>query len=171
MELADYANLAEIIGTAAIVISLIYVAIQIRQNTRATRLSTAQNISHEVREVTGLMASDMQMAEVHLKGITEIGLLSPPEKHRFYLFLSALYRVYENAYYQNQEGALDPHVWQSVVRQLLITRQSSGYQAYWIDRKDLFSEPFQNFVENELPEPKLDPLVAYRAAEAHAPAS
>jgi len=34
MDISYYANLAEIIGTSAVVVSLIYVAVQIRQNNR-----------------------------------------------------------------------------------------------------------------------------------------
>ena len=167
MDLSYYANLAEIIGTTAIVVSLIYVAVQIRQNTRATRLSTAQNISHELREVTASLANEIETAELHLKGIANIDSLAPAEKHRFYILVSALYRVYENAYYQNREGALDPHIWEGVMGQLLITTNSSGYQTFWRDRKQLFSKNFQDFLENELPVPEIDPLKPYRAPEDH----
>ena len=169
MDLSYYANLAEIIGTTAIVVSLIYVAVQIRQNTRATRLSAAQNISHELREVTASLANETETAELHLKGIANIDSLAPAEKHRFYILLSALYRVYENAYYQNREGALDPYVWEGVIGQLLITRHSSssGYQTFWRDRKQIFSKKFQDFLENELPVTEIDPLTAYKAPEDH----
>ena len=167
MDLSYYANLAEIIGTTAIVVSLVYVAVQIRQHTRVTRLTTAQNISHELRAVTVLLATEPETAEMHLKGIENIDSLTPTEKHRFYILLSALYRVYENAYYQNREGALDPHIWEGVMGQLLITRNSSGYQSFWRDRKQLFSKNFQYFLENELHVPEIDPLKPYKAPEDH----
>ena len=167
MDLSYYANLAEIIGTTAIVVSLIYVAVQIRQNTRATRLTTAQNISHELRAVTVLLATQPETAEMHLKGVANVGSLTPTEKHRFYILLSALYRVYENAYYQNREGALDPYVWEGIIGQLLLSRNSSGYQTFWRDRKQLFSKKFQDFLENELPVPEIDPLAPYKAAKDH----
>ena len=43
MSLNDLANLGQIIGAIAVVISLIYVALQIRQNTNAVRAATAQS--------------------------------------------------------------------------------------------------------------------------------
>jgi hypothetical protein len=46
MTLNDLANLGQIIGALAVVISLIYVAFQIRQNTNAIRSATAQTV-HE----------------------------------------------------------------------------------------------------------------------------
>jgi hypothetical protein len=42
MNLNDLANLGQIIGAVAVVISLFYVASQIRQNTNAVRSATAQ---------------------------------------------------------------------------------------------------------------------------------
>ena len=46
MTLNDLANLGQIIGALAVVISLFYVAHQIRQNTKAIRAATAQSV-HE----------------------------------------------------------------------------------------------------------------------------
>jgi hypothetical protein len=44
MNLNDLANLGQIIGAFAVVISLFYVASQIRQNTNAVRSATAQTV-------------------------------------------------------------------------------------------------------------------------------
>ena len=46
MSLNDLANIGQVIGAIAVVISLIYVAFQIRQNTNAVRSATAQSV-HE----------------------------------------------------------------------------------------------------------------------------
>ncbi len=46
MSLTDLANIGQVIGAIAVVISLIYVALQIRQNTNAVRSATAQAV-HE----------------------------------------------------------------------------------------------------------------------------
>ena len=46
MSLNDLANIGQVIGAIAVVISLIYVALQIRQNTNAVRSATAQTV-HE----------------------------------------------------------------------------------------------------------------------------
>jgi hypothetical protein len=44
MNLNDLANLEQVIGAIAVVISLIYVALQIRQNTNAVRSAMAQTV-------------------------------------------------------------------------------------------------------------------------------
>ena len=165
MDLASYANLAEILGTSAIIVSLIYVAIQIRQHTRATKLSTAQNISSDLREALSVIANDMSMASIHLRAMKDVASLAPEEKHRFYIYMNNIYKVYENAYYQNLQGALDPHMWEGIVGNLLVAKGTSGYKSVWHDRKQIFSQAFRDFYDNELPDPGIRTMDAYEDAE------
>ena len=160
MDLSYYANLAEILGTGAIVVSLIYVAVQIRQNTRATKLTTAQNVSRDLRESLAIIANSTEMASIHLRAIRDIESLSPDEKHRFYIWLNNNYRMYENAYYQNKHGALDAYVWEAVIANLSIAKGTSGYEAFWRERKHIFDREFQGFLEN-LPLPVVQGLEPY----------
>ena len=50
MDISYYANLAEIIGTATVVVSLIYVAVQIRQNNRYSAQEAQRARTQAVRE-------------------------------------------------------------------------------------------------------------------------
>ena len=45
MKLSDWANVAEIVGAAAVIVTLVYVAVQIEQNTIAVEASTRQGPS------------------------------------------------------------------------------------------------------------------------------
>jgi hypothetical protein len=58
MTLNDLANLGQIIGALAVVISLIYVALQIRQNTNAIRSATAQTVHEHFAKWYHLVAAD-----------------------------------------------------------------------------------------------------------------
>ncbi len=165
MDLAYYANLAEIFGTVAIVVSLVYVAVQIRQNTRTTRLATGQNISRDLREANAIVASDANMAEILLKGVENEVELTRAERLRLYFYLNLAYRVYENAYYQRQEGALDAYVWEGILGNMKFGKRASVYQAFWRDRKHVFSRGFQDFYDNEVAVSEIDPLDAYGSAE------
>ena len=165
MDLTYYANLAEILGTSAIIVSLIYVTVQLRQHTRVTKLSTAQNVSRDLRDSLAVLANDMNMASIHLKAVTDVASLAPVEKHRFYIYVANLFKVYENAYYQNLQGALDSYVWDGIIGTILIAKETSGYELFWAERKHIFSKAFQDFYSYELPEPEIRLLDAYPSAE------
>jgi hypothetical protein len=142
--------IAELVATLAIITSLIYVAVQIRQNTHAVKLSSAQNLSHELRESLGLLASDADLSDIHLRAMRDIDSLAAGEKFRFYIFLNNVFRVYENAYYQKTQRTVDPSVWAGMQGNMNATKLTSGYQAFWRDRKSIFSSEFQEFYDNEV---------------------
>ena len=96
--------LAEVVGAIAVVITLIYVAVQIRQDTNATKLTAAQNTSRDLRDALGVLANDMGMTAIHLRALKDVGSLSPEERHRLYPYLNVLYKQYENAYFQNRQA-------------------------------------------------------------------
>lgn len=142
--------IGELIATFAVIISLIYVAAQIRQNTYTIKLSSAQNLSHELREALALLVSDVELTDIHFRAMNDINSLAPRDKFRFYMFLNNVFRVYENAHYQNTQGAVDQPIWNGMLRNMNATKKTSGYQAFWQDRKYIFSKEFQDFYENEL---------------------
>ena len=63
MSLTDLANIGQVIGAIAVVISLIYVALQIRQNTNAVRSATAQSVHEHFAGWYHLLAADLELSQ------------------------------------------------------------------------------------------------------------
>ena len=142
--------ISQLIGTLALIVSLIYVAVQIRQNTQTAKLNSAQNLSHELRESLALLASDAGLSDIHLRAMQNIDNLTAPEKFRFYIFLNNVFRVYENAHYQFTQGTVDPSVWSGIFGNMNATKATSGYQVFWRDRKNIFGKQFQDFYDTKV---------------------
>jgi len=68
MTLNDLANVGQIIGAVAGVISLIYVALQIRQNTNAVRSATAQTVHEHFAKWYHLVAPDDNLSQIVANG-------------------------------------------------------------------------------------------------------
>ena len=142
--------ISQLVGTLAVIISLVYVAKQIRQNTNTIKLNSAQNLSHELRESLALLAADAGLSEIHLRAMQDINGLGPVEKFRFYILLNNIFRVYENAYYQYTQGTVDSGVWAGIFGNMNVTKSTSGYQAFWHERKNIFGKKFQDFYDSEV---------------------
>ena len=142
--------ISELVASLAVIMSLIYVAIQIRQNTHTVKLNSAQNLSHELRESLALLASDSELSDIHLRAMQNIDSLAPGEKFRFYIFLNNVFRVYENAHYQFTQGTVDPSMWSGIFGNMNATKATSGYETFWRDRKNIFGSKFQEFYDNEV---------------------
>ncbi len=71
MTLNDLANLGQIIGALAVVVSLFYVAHQIQQNKNAVRSATAQTVHEHFSNWYHLIAADAEFAQIAANGLRD----------------------------------------------------------------------------------------------------
>ena len=68
MSIQDLGSVGELVGAVAVVLSLLYLATQIRQNTQATRASSYEDVAQGVRAFMALIAQDEGLAQIYLRG-------------------------------------------------------------------------------------------------------
>ena len=103
----------EVVGVIGIIISLIYVVYELRQNTIATRAQAHQEIIAIVISGIDLRISDPTFASVVDRGRADIGSLDEAERSRFSLYVYRYLNVWELAYYNYRDGALNFDIWLS----------------------------------------------------------
>ncbi len=79
----------------------------------------------------------------------DFGALQPAEKARVSQIFYMTFRYFENMYYQHQKGYLEEEVWLGWKRLMLVYGSQEGFQTWWRARRDVFSEPFVQFLETE----------------------
>ena len=142
--------IAEVIGTVAVVVSLIYVGAQVRQNTRSTKLATGQNLSRDMRDVLMSLYADSEFSKAYLDAQKDVEHLTGAERFRLYVFTQCYLRTMENAFYQHRNGVVDEYVWESHVANMRFTRNTAITSAFWRDRQHVFATEFRDFF-NSLP--------------------
>jgi len=75
--------LSEVVASAAVVVSLIYLSVQIRQNTSATRTETSSYIDEALGRMLSAIRSDSEFAGIWLKGCKDLDSLTDIERVRF----------------------------------------------------------------------------------------
>ncbi|MCA9759373.1 MAG: hypothetical protein KDA27_26505, partial [Candidatus Eisenbacteria bacterium] len=118
MNLDKIALLAEIIGSVAVVASLAYLAVQVRQNTRAARSATYQSVVSKSLEILAPMYSEDGIAELWLRATDSDADLSPVEQTRFHFLMLAMFRHFDNLHYQHMHGAIESEQWQGYAQLL-----------------------------------------------------
>ena len=102
-------TISEVLGTAVVVVTLCYVAVQIRQNTKATLATSRQNLLEaDLGLISDFIATDI---DPHLIG--DDVELSPQEMRRFTWIVIKAIRIREFAWHQYKSGSLDEETWQS----------------------------------------------------------
>lgn len=142
--------IGELISVVAVVTSLIYVGIQVRQNTQAVKNGTLQNTIEHQLNVHGLIAAHGDLADVVFKAAAGTGSDTGPERFRYTAWMHTAIRSLENAYYQHRDGALDERNWHSLCRQYGPILHAGLNANYWAERSFIYSEDFRRFVDEDL---------------------
>lgn len=139
--------IGEILGAIAVVVSLFYLASQIKTQNKESRLAAQHQVLTAFREAS-LIMSDPELAEIFLRGNTEIESLTDIEKFRMIAVLNPVIRVLEEAYDQFIHGRLDEEKWEGMVRQYSSYLSAPCFQLVWKVRRDHYQEEFRFFVDN-----------------------
>jgi hypothetical protein len=142
---------AEIFGGIAIVVSLIFVGIQFRDNTIATKSATA-NATNAMAVAwyseTGNSAQSSQLLWDYIKDPKNI--TSNAEKYQVTILLHGLFLAFQNSYYLAAEGTLDQDVNESLNAALRAVRNQPGFEEFWENRKSLFFKEYRDYVTSLL---------------------
>ena len=144
-------GIAEIVGAIVVVVSLGYVAVQIRQNTRATRYQTTHNLISANSDANFLLASESDLAAIMHKGAYEFGSLSDEEKMRFSTWFFAYYNHFDFAYHQFKNGQIEEAMWRKMVYEMpLYVNGLPGVKEWWSRDKARFSQEFVAYLEDRM---------------------
>jgi hypothetical protein len=149
-KLAEVASVAEVIGAIAIVISLIYVGIQVNDSTRAVRSATANETSAAISSWYTQVGGNPQATRVFLYGIANPDSLSREETAQFIYLLHGLQLEYQAAYWLSQEQTLDVELQESLTNTITGVRAQPGFQMYWGQRRELFEPGYRAYVDDLL---------------------
>ena len=83
MTIEDLGNIGEFIAAIATIVTLVYLAVQVRQNTAALRSSTFQNICEQMAHNVEPIVSHGDVSDVLARGLSGLAGLSPSERVRF----------------------------------------------------------------------------------------
>ena len=74
MSIMELGALGEFVASFGVIATLIYLAVQMRQNTKAVRLNTAHAVTEELQDMFSLLVADEGMADVMLEAGQKSGL-------------------------------------------------------------------------------------------------
>lgn len=139
--------ISETVGALAVVISLIYLARQIRHSTAAERSSAEQEIAGRLTNLF-MGAGASELGYIFHVGMKDFSSLEPAEQSKFIFFSGAWFRTIELAHMQFKKGNLDDKIWEGYENYLRMTLNSDTIQKYWKDRRVMFNPEFRDFVDS-----------------------
>ena len=136
--------IGQIVGALAVVVSLLYLAREIRTNASAARLASVSAFNRWL----GQLATVPHLAEVWNRGVRDFESLGAAgDRERFLAVILQLFQIFEEMYYNHLERHMDPRLWNEVeTRMRALINGSPGIRAWWRLYSDWFSGEFANYV-------------------------
>lgn len=135
MTLQDLGNFAQIVNSIAVVVSLIYLVIQVRlltiqgrTNTRLAQLELQENFISAQQEDFRRIAENPELYRIWLVGTTQYATMTGEDRERFgFLLYGQMYRYYM-AY---QAASLEPLVHTRGMIQIDRLARLPAFQSWW----------------------------------------
>ena len=134
------------LGIVSVIGSLIFVGLEISQNTAAVRGATQQEISYQVSEMYKIGAENDKIASImsrSYQGMTKEEL-SDTDYLQFWLFSMMGYRRVENIYLQYKNGLLTEDAFSRIGMGIYRTKI---VREIWDERREDFEPDFADFFE------------------------
>ena len=150
MTLDDLGNLGEFLAAIGTLITLVYLAVQIRQNTNVVRGATYQQVATAFTSVVGDIYRDPELARIFTAGSDGLRSLSKEDRARFHYLTINLFRTFENLHHQYRKTLIDYEDWEGHREGFLRFLSREEMQGWWRENSFRFNRYFRAFIDEQL---------------------
>jgi hypothetical protein len=147
----NWAMLTAIGQLAAVIIgvpSIIYFAIQLREQNRERRQSAVNALTEQWGELTKALHENPEFTALFLRGVQSFHDLDAVSKLRFSAFQNRFFKNFEGMYYSRREGILNTELWDEIDRTMSDFLAYKGIQEWWQTRRHWHTEAFARVVDD-----------------------
>jgi len=127
--------------------SIIYLALQIRAQTRERREAAANALSVQWGELTKALHESSEFAALFLRGIQSFNDMDAISKLRFSSFFNRFFNTFKGMYFSYREGILTESLWKDLEATMSDFLAYPGVREWWETRKQWHAGEFGELVE------------------------
>ena len=162
LKLSEMANIAEIFGALAVIISLIYVGVQVNDSAKAVRSASVNDANIAVQSWYLEVGSDQQTAEIFYRALTSKEALPDAEEFQFMMMFHGVFLSFQNSYLLAEEGTIDVELREALTQAIVGVTDPPGMRRYWRQRKCYLPAAFADYVDQLLTQEANPSMDIYR---------
>ena len=146
--------IAELLGALGVIISLAYLSVQIRQNTRQIgehsrelRIAALDAIASSFSRFRDPLIRDPDLAALWLRGIEDFDALDPVEQVRLGRLFQELFFAHQNYWTRYTEGATQESTWEDHKGSIAANLRHPGIRTWWSRTRAIYNDEFEEIVE------------------------
>ncbi|HEY3801962.1 MAG TPA: hypothetical protein VGL61_05115 [Kofleriaceae bacterium] len=158
MTLTDLASVGSFVSGFAVLTSIIYLALQVRQSERNQQISIRHSRVSRIVELE-LALADPAVAPAWLHGSENPQAITQTELSQFTNLCRAFFFHFEDSFYQREEGLLNDAAFETVVAGARLLARRPGVRAAWKLARSNFGGRFLEFMDGVVADSAAEPAV------------
>lgn len=139
----------------SVVVSIVFLAVQVAQNTRAIQSQTRDSITDKEMEYYGWLANDRELSEIAVAATARgVDDLDDVQRRMWTGFAVAVFREWENSHYQFQHGLFSADEYEGRLVNMRTMIRAPGFRWAWANEGDKFAPSFRALIDGFLAEQK-----------------
>ena len=140
----------QMLGAIGVIISLVYLAIQIRSQKQESRSAAMNALVTHFSDLMRSQIEDVELCALWLRGLHSFDELEGPSKLRFGSQLGRQIRIADSLYLHFLDGTLDPRLWRGFNRTIGDIAAYPGFQKWWPTRKHWYSDELCALIDKHI---------------------
>lgn len=155
MSLSDLSSIGSLVSGVGVMVSLIYLALQIRQSSRNQQATIHHDRFARMQEFSGSIASDRDSMDCWIRGNAGDDTLDANQTCRYGMLVFADMLLFQEYFHQRREGMLNTARYSTNLRILRSQCPELGFRAAWHTMTPLFEPHFVTSVNKLMQETAL----------------
>src|SRR5262245_23427171 len=145
--LAEWTSIAQIVSAIAVVVSLVFVGLEVRRNTLSVQATALQGVIGIAREQLLLMAGNAELNRIAMIGDDNLAQLNPEERMRYFWQDRSFWLGMQTVYRQWQLGVLPSEEWKVYKKIICLNIGVRGERTLWSQEAPTLIQSFVKVVE------------------------
>ena len=138
---------ALVIAVIAVVASLLYLGLQVKQNTDQAKAAARYQFVEATGQLNAVIAGDKSAASVFRRGLEDIDTLDADERFQFLVFVGHFFQIYSVMFELHEDDLLPASQWHNVKKDILSIVGTEGGRKIWAGFGNIGLDPkFSGFV-------------------------
>jgi hypothetical protein len=140
------AAVAESLGALGVILSLIYLAAQVRRGIRQAQSDAMRDLARGVNEISLTLAADSEPSVIFAKGNAGFDGMTAHEQQRYRTLCNTIFHLFEQQFLLREDGSLNDEAWNGVSQMIADFAKLPGVHAYFADRGNWYSPRFVQYL-------------------------
>jgi hypothetical protein len=150
MTIFEVGALGEFLGSLGVVITLIILVLQIRQNTATINDTNLRSVTDRTIEHGRFAAQVPGLMSIFQRGSSDLSVLTDEERWIFGTYMFTMMCDFQEQYHLFQQSRLPEYYWEHMNKNQLLYLRRPGGTEWWRSGKELLGDEFVSYVDEKL---------------------